>query len=186
MQVHFQYLCFESFQYYKKKFICITFTFCIFVTQIWDTLRLSTFIMKNYLESLKECFLFIPPTFQASFFFLVYFQLISSFFCPKLCRGLHQCLSLTRIGYKCGSTLSLLIGVMGFGIVWWTTFCPCKVHIHEFKFFGMPSLAFLGFQALTLYYSSLIQDDLFFNDSIILIYNLFSSSISILEWLISM
>ncbi len=104
--------------------------------------------MKIQLESPKECFLFIPPMCQASLFFLVYFQPISSFFCSKLYQGLHQCLSLTRIGYKCGSTLSLLIGVMGFGIVWWTTFCPCKVHIHEFKVFGMPSLAFLGFQVL--------------------------------------
>jgi hypothetical protein len=68
---------------------------------------------------------------------------------------------------------------MGFGLVWWTTFYTSKVHIHEFKIFGMPLLAFLGFQALALYYSSLIQDDFFLIDLITLIYNFFYSSIYI-------
>jgi hypothetical protein len=90
---------------------------------------------------------FHPPNVLGLFLFLAYFQPVSSFFCPKLGRGLHQCLSLTRIDYKCGSFLCLLIGVKGFGMVWWTTFYTCKVHVHEFKILGMTLLAFLGFQA---------------------------------------
>jgi hypothetical protein len=72
---------------------------------------------------------------------------------------------------------------LGENMVWWTKSGTCKVHTRIHSFFN-PFVSPLTIPTFLLY-SFLKVHNFFLNTSITLVYNLFSSCIILLEWLIS-